>query len=306
MLASYIDIHTCHVWARLKEISVCKGQIEPLFCEGALCEVKAVDWDGIVDSKLMCETKAARKAMHSFVEDNERATAAEIRTALTKHNRALQALDKQWRIESNFFLSQIGESGELRMQGLVLEGLPSPGNDISVKAARDAIKLLAEGALFQFVGLALQRSVTTTVHWLDTMLASRPPNIPKSGTDDFTTKVILSMSYFARHQLSADDATKWVYGKEAIESKFAVIEAVVAEKQKVDLEQLRPLGLFKWLLSSKQQTQLKEWTTLTMAGVVVQAPKKTTAYAKASRNGPASKKRKTDAESAMEWADSMF
>lgn len=269
----------------LKDISVCRGKI---------------------DSKLVSETKAARKAMHSFIEDTNKATAAGIRTALTKNNRALQSLSKQWRIEFNFYLSQVGETGELRMQKLVLESLPSPKKGVSLKDARDAIKLLVEGALFHFVGLALQRGSTTTMHWLDMVVASRPPNIPKSGTDSFTSKVAMSMSYVVRAQVKAKGVVKSVYGKEAVENKFAAIDAVVAQKKKPALEQLRPLGLFKWLLSQKQQTQLKEWTTLSMEGVAVQTPKKTAAFAKASTNAPSSKKRKTDTEAAMEWADFLF
>ena len=38
----------------------------------------------------------------------------------------LHGIDKAWKVETNFFLSQVGQSGEERFQSLILEALPSP------------------------------------------------------------------------------------------------------------------------------------------------------------------------------------
>ncbi len=63
--------------------------------------------------------------MHGFVEDKDKASAAEIKSALVKHSRVLCSLDERREIEANFFLSQIGETGEKRLQDLVLSALPT-------------------------------------------------------------------------------------------------------------------------------------------------------------------------------------
>lgn len=306
MVSSYIDIHTCFMWAKIKETAVLMGLVEPLFCESALCPMGEAVWTGVLDKALLTETIASRTAMHSFVEDKAKATASEIQRALVKNNRALQALDKQWRIESNFYLSQVGKSGEERLQQLVLGKLPTEQQAVTLKDAKNSVKLLCECTLYQFVGVALQRSLTTLMHWLDLLIGSRPPNIPRTATDPFTSKLILAMANFARAKASNEGGgDEEVCGKEAVEVMFAKVAAAVQAHKSPSLESLRPLGMYKWLLAPKQQTQLKEWTASAMKGVEVEAPKKTAAHPNA-RKAPAAKKRKTDTEAAMEWADSLF
>jgi len=314
VLSSYIDVYTAMVWARLKEIAVLAGSVDPLFCEGDLCSKTEAKWQGELAAELLNETRAARSAMNGFVENKDAATSVEIQAALIKHNRVLSSLDKMWKIEANFFLSQAGETGEHRLQELVLTALPSAGKEVELKKAREEVRRSVEGALYRFVGVSLQRSVSQVLQWLDTMVSGRSPSLPKTAADSFTSKVINSLACFAHATAVDAKGTKTkLTGKEAIDSIFAELEALVASKKKPTLEQLKPLGIFRWLLATEQQAKHKDWITLAMEGVPGSAPKESTGFPTAAASSSSSsstktpsRKRKTDTESARDFAESLF
>ena len=170
-----------------------------------------------------------------------------------------------------------------------------------------------EGALYRFVGVSLQLSVSQVLQWLDTMVSGRSPSLPKTAADSFTSKVINSLACFAHATAVDAKGTKTkLTGKEAIDSIFTELEALVASKKKPTLEQLKPLGIFRWLLATEQQAKHKDWITLAMEGVPGSAPKKSTGFPTAASSSSSSstktpsRKRKTDTESARDFAASLF
>lgn len=169
---------------------------------------------------------------------------------------------------------------------------------------------MAEGALFRFVGVSLQRSVSTVVNWLESMLADRPPAVPKNSTDPFTAKVVAAFGSFVREKVEGEGGVQVeLVGKAAIDHKFATVADLVEKKSKITLEHLKPFGVYKWLLSPEQQAAHQEWLSLCMVAVPTAAPKKTLAFqgrAVGGAQGSSAKKRKTDAESSLEFVDSLF
>ena len=66
----------------------------------------------------------------------------------------MTTIDKQWKVEANFWLSHVGESGAKRFGQLVLQNLPTHEHEVELEEAHKQTSALVEGKLFEFVGLA--------------------------------------------------------------------------------------------------------------------------------------------------------
>ena len=107
-----------------------------------------------------------------------------------------------------------------------------------------------------------------------------------------------------------------VIGKEALDHKYAQVAEVATDSAKLTFDMLRPLGVFKWLLTPAQTAKSKEWLDAAMKDVpdarkkapfASAAAKSSSSSSSSSKDcGNPAKKRKTDLEQAVEFADSLF
>lgn len=244
-MKSFFGVFMAKVWCRLKRIMVPAKHVEPLFCEDELCMKAAPGWSVKMAPDLIKETRAARDAMRGFAEDKDKAIAVDLEAAPITHNRVLSGLDKVWKIEADFFLSQIGETGEKQLRNL-MSALATATTQRTLKFAHDAIKQLSQGALCRFVGVSLQQTVWTILGWLECMIADRRPSVPRNSADLFTAPIVAAMVHFARETANGDDGSKIVFlGKEAIGHKVEQVIQITNAKKTTTLEQVKLLGVFK-------------------------------------------------------------
>ena len=90
-----------------------------------------------------------------------------IQMILIKHNRRMKTLDRGWVVQSNFWLSQVGESGELRMKRSVIKLLPSATVQETPAEATKKWRALCASGLFKFVGVHLEKQVESVTQWGD-------------------------------------------------------------------------------------------------------------------------------------------
>ena len=181
-----------------------------------------------------------------------------------KHSRMLSSLDKGWKVEMNFFLSQVGESGETRLKSLVLDVLPSAEQEASLEQAHGKLRALASGQLCQFVRVGLQRQVESVIGWVAVMMKGRCPKLPDTKSNPFLAQVVLRLACFFRRRLATSSGSGDVselVGREAILDLYKCIQKEVAAKKKQDLGTLRPFGVYQWLLTAEEIQTTKMWVS---------------------------------------------
>ena len=262
MVTTFVEEFNLRVHSCVKQLGVSRGHIDPLFCEAGLCGTEAMAFEGTIDGKLFSETRAARAAVQELVDDPDKASGDEIKNVLQKHSRMLASLDKAWKVEANFFLSQIGETGEKRLQSLVAEALPTAEREMDLETSHARMRTLVAGHLFSFVRVGLQRQVENIVSWLAVMIRGRAPKFPDIAGNHFLANAVGQMAFFLRlpreSAAGSGDARELV-GREAMRELLKRVEAELAANKKQDLKTLQPFGTFQWLLSSEEVKKTKEW-----------------------------------------------
>ena len=150
----------------------------------------------------------------------------------------MSELDKRFKIEANFWLSQIGECAEKRFASLLMDFLPTKDRGVALEAAHQRVNALTESGLFQFVGLGLQNNARTVVTWLGHMKSGRAPTFPTSTNDKFVTGVIAALACFIRAKRQkageGDTGPEMVHGRAAIEEIYTSMLARIEKGAKPD------------------------------------------------------------------------
>ena len=99
-----------------KAFETVHGQVAALLCEDCFSTQSTSHWTCTLSKNLLADTIRSQK----------HATGPDKMKMLIKHNREMNAQDKGWVIESNFWLCRVDESGELRVKRTVLSCLKKP------------------------------------------------------------------------------------------------------------------------------------------------------------------------------------
>ena len=178
------------VSAFVKESGVKQSALPPLFCELGLARSSVQGVKATFDGKLYKDALNARAAATNLVEDSMKASSSEVKDAIAKHSNMLSSLDKGWKMDMNFWLSQCGKSGEERVFQLILDAMPTPTAHTDLSTSVGHLDNIVESKLFQFVFVSLQSNVHTIHEWLKTMRDGRAPKIPNVSGNKFFTKVV--------------------------------------------------------------------------------------------------------------------
>ena len=200
-VASFQEEFQVKVAAFMKGFGVRSKQLAPLFCELDIADSKLPEFLGTFEDKLFKDANNARIEAAKLVEDCSKATASEIKTALTKNSKLLASLDKDWKVELNFWLSQCGQSGENRLQHLVLQALPTLSDHKELGQSAQLVENIVDTKLFQFVSVGLQANLHTIIEWLKTMRDGRAPKIPNTTGNAFFIKAVEHLAIFVASKI---------------------------------------------------------------------------------------------------------
>ena len=87
-------------------------------------------------------------------------------------------LDREWVVESNFRLTHVGESGELRKKRSVLKLHLCSTVHVTPAEAAEKLRALCASGLLKFVGVPLAKQVESVTLWVETLVSGRAPNLP--------------------------------------------------------------------------------------------------------------------------------
>lgn len=253
-----------------------------------------------IDDALFAEAILARNESRNFVEAPDAATATEIRTVMTQQHKVLSILDRCWKVELSFWLSQCGPSGESRLKGHLMALFPTPSEARTLEATPTGLKKIAASKLFQFVGAGLQTEVTKVQTWVSAMVGSRNPPIAKHASDSDLYKQVLGLlPNFCRETHEGQEHV----GRAALVSMLAKCQA----KDTITLADLKPFSRFNWMLVDNERAHVKGMlqTVTGAAGAALEkvAPAKSDrASAASGSKAPPPKKRKVTDEAVLRAA----
>lgn len=259
-IASFMEEFSLKARAFVKAVGVKQNMLQPLFCEDEM-EIGELVFKGTLDKGLIRMAQSARSQASKFVEDESTSTSDEIKHALTKNGKVLAALDKDWKVELNFWLAQRGESGEVRLKRVILDAPPCVAHGPSFNTTVSTNDKAIECRLYKFVSPGLQSNATTILEMVSTLRDGRAPKIPSVAGSAFFTEVVQRLGYFCRATL-ADG--KEVVGRGALEVRLAQARAKT-EAKTLTLPDIRRLSQYGWLLSPEEVAELKGLTDDSLA-----------------------------------------
>lgn len=260
-VSSYLEEFQLKVAAFAKGVGVKSGMLQPLFCEQDLCDPALPEFKGTFDEKFFKACANARTESLKFVEDSSKASATEIKACLSKHHKLLASLDRDWKVELNFWLSQCGEGGERRFKQTIIGSLATAEKKVDLSKSVQAIQNIMDGKLFQFVSVGMQANTNSIHDWLKTIRDGRAPKIPDTTGNEFFMKIIEHMGYFCRVD---DTDNKELVGRAAIDKLLAVAREK-KEAQSLALPDLRCFSQYNWLLTETEMAEVKEMTTAVLS-----------------------------------------
>lgn len=300
-VSSFLEEYDLKVAAFVKGLGCKLGKLPDLFCESDLV-MKDMPMSGAeLDDSLLSESHLARTEAAHFAEAYDKVTGAEVKELITGQHKVLAALDRCWKVELNFWLSQCGATGEDRMKEQLLEAFPTVTAAKPLEDVNTCIKKLMASKLYQFVNIGLQSEIATVQGWVGAMLAFRNPPISKLQSENpLYQKVMELLPNFAR---SVDQGVTKV-GREAV---LVMIEKVKAMNE-FALSDLKCFARFNWLLNEEERKLVKGWlqtvASSAIAGAAGAAPPKGqgSSASKPAARQPAAKRRKVTDESVLRAA----
>ena len=186
-----------------------------------------------MSKELLADTIRSRAKFSDHFEDPESATGPEIKKILIMHDRRMKALDKGWVVESSFWLSQVGESGELRTS-----------------------------SLFKFVGVRSRKQVKSVTQWVEMLLTRRAPILADATGYIFLGQVVNRFSWFQRVDalLHADKPSRgvlqWLGRLDQV-----VLDGASVRPEKIDMVTLQFFAVHRWLMTVEQGKHIEQVTT---------------------------------------------
>ena len=226
------------------------------------------------------------------MECDESFSASAIRNTLTSHHKALVSIDRFWKLELNFWLSQCGPAGEQRMRAKILDILPSSAKSVSLAAAAQQYKVLNDSKLYAFVGSGLQAELTWISGWIETMSKGRSPQLPRGTDNKLYQQVIDKLVNFCRVERDGGE----LVGQDALEHMYKVVRRQV----KVDWKDLQPFAVFSYFLNDDQRATIKTMTedltkgSASASSTKAARPASSSASNSSGLNPPAAKKKRSD------------
>ena len=197
-------------------------------------------------------------------------TALKIRNMqLVKHYRRVKALE-EGAAESDFWLGQVGESGELRVRRFVSKLLSEcRGGRRSCRGNPEVASVVRTGP-FQVRGpVLLRKQVESVTKWVET-LASGPASIlPCTTGRMFLGQVINRVSCFLRVDAAsklANQVEQFFTGREGLTKLHSMVP--LHDKKKNDFVSLQLVAVHSWLMTVGQRQYIKQVTTEVLGNVV--------------------------------------
>ena len=220
---SYLEEYEMKRHAVLLSIASKREILTPLFCELDLIDKTKPEHAPEMDADVVEKANEARAEVKNKIEDEKTASASDIKECLLMHHRLFSQLDKQWKVTMNFWLSQVGATGEGRLRETALSFFPSAQNAKDLDECNKSIKALLKGKLYQFVSVALQTELTTISEWVSNMAVGRNPGLPTSTCEGSIYKdVVDRLPFFARIAGLGDKVGK--HGRDAVVAWLTDVE----------------------------------------------------------------------------------
>ena len=211
-----------------------------------------------MSKELLADTIRSLAKFSDHFGDLKHATGLDIKKILTKHHRGNKALDKGWVVESTFWLGQVVESGELRMQGSALKLIPSATVHFTLAEAAGKFRALCASGLFQFVGV----QVESPTQWVEVLVSGRAPPF-----STYNRTHIPRFSCFVRVD-ATDKLTNQVEesftGREGLTKLHSMVPLYMMKK--IELVSLELFAMYSWLMTAEQSKLIEQsrWQSLSI------------------------------------------
>jgi hypothetical protein len=263
-VTSLLEFYSFSLQCHLRTAAVRGRELEGLFCEKELGQQVFAAPSKVSDT-LLTETRAARKSCNDFMAGLE-PTAANIKAMMEKRSTFLMSLDKYFKIEMRFFAASSGELGLRRVQQLVLDLLPTEAVPKNAAQCLAGFQRHERSELLDFVGSSAAFVFSTGMSLVKSIAEGALPCFQGATDSAFFRSLKLSLSRFAEVDIpEAGEASRKVFGKDAVEYQFNIVKDTVAEGTRPELASLQLLVVFGWLLDAAAQTMVKTWRAQAVA-----------------------------------------
>eukprot|EP00971_Amphidinium_carterae_P013594 267862-Amphidinium_carterae.1 len=160
-----------------------------------------------------------------------------------------------------------GEAGVKRLQDSILAALPSSGKAISVDAALEQLKTLQRGDLCKYAGTQGKGDMETAIQTLTEIQAKMMPARVANPTT-FVQALWLRLPFFAAvEKVSAkgtEEKKELLMGQQAVDSMWQSIKS--QSEGEVSQKDIDNLGVWAWLLTQEERTQLHTLSMKLLSG----------------------------------------
>lgn len=251
---------------QLRLSSVAKGRavqakhLLPMTFETDLVGGRLLKYDS-VDLAFIKGAAEARAAANNFIHiESDHANGQLAAKVLQVKEKTLHTMDRNIGVEIGFFVAMAGATGQAMLMQKVAETLPGVNNPRTTEDTLTLINALFSTSLFAFSSKQAQQSAELIRAAVNQLHLKRKPAPLDAKCSDQIKACFDAMSFFCTHNVIDESGTKTVYGKEAIN----LIHEGVAQKASSDRDSVTladlAYGRFNWLLSSEQNTAIKNWT----------------------------------------------
>eukprot|EP00971_Amphidinium_carterae_P332075 6466023-Amphidinium_carterae.1 len=258
----------------LRHIAVALELLPALPCEDAgrpATEVATRE----IDSELLRESKAARKALKHFLDcSKERPGSDMLQTeqpqAIMKQNAtSLETLDRLWRLDKLLVDSMVSDAGCAEVQRLwTMACLPTAEKQMTLQISLAESTKFRARTLMQWTALATQGQISTAHGWLSCLSNGEEPPVCAVDSTDFLQRCWSSLQFFVYARMPAapkkndepEEPASIVFGSEALALHWSKEKG-----QPMTLEGLRYYTRFQWLLTESVSAAVLEKKTQLLA-----------------------------------------
>lgn len=253
---------------RLKTIAMNSHQFKPLWWEPLMFPKGSIPDCPLhlkVPEKWIEKLMPAREFMGDIVEDCK--TIHDVIRKIEKSAATLISLDRNFECDINFMRNHGVAVLQKRVEEMVLDTLPTDGASADFAITLAKIRDVRKSETVAALGDSYAQEVDGIYDLLQQISSGQPPQDKDVSRFSSLTKQVLQRSaLFCRFEVPGAErkgrgkcSPLVVYGVEAVQQRFNMLQDAAKKGQTMDLQELRPVKQFKWLLEDAQKLTFAQW-----------------------------------------------
>ena len=267
---------------RLKDIALNNGQVVPFWWERLLLPIGSMNGVPIA-VKISDAWIAKLQPVRDFCMDIVQGVSkiSEVIKKVEKSRAILTHIDRSFECDINFITNHLASLLRAKADDAIVACMPADGPTANFAATLENIRAIRDSHIVAALPDQYVDEIDGVHDTIMNLSAGQPPQDKDVNKASPLTKLVLARApLFCSYVLSKEELkargkfwkSPMVYGLEAVQCRFRMLEDIKNKTGWLDLLNLQPVKQYKWLLDDSQRVTFAQWLKMVVPAHIMAAP----------------------------------